>query len=64
MPGIPGPSIPSDLDVGVATDRCLVVASPIDPGSIKVADSIDPGIFAEPRVQGLPVATPGWSRRR
>jgi hypothetical protein len=43
-----------------STDRCLIIASEIDPGFLKTAaGGIDPGIFKEPRVQGLPIRSPG-----
>jgi hypothetical protein len=61
---MPDPSALSEFGVGVPTDRCLVVAPPIDPRSLKVAASIDPGIFAAPRVQGLPIETARWRPRR
>jgi len=57
LPVVPG------LGVTGPTDRCLVNPPSIDPGSIKTAASIDPGIFAEPRVQGLPIRTSGWRPR-
>jgi hypothetical protein len=48
-----------------ATDRCLVAAPPtIDPDFVKTARAIDPGIYAAPRVLGLPVQTPAWRLRR
>jgi hypothetical protein len=48
------------------TDRCLVIVPPsIDPRFVKTAaTSIDPGIFAEPRVQGLAIRPPGWRTGR
>jgi len=53
----------SPVNPDVATDRCLVVPSEVDPRSIKEAASIDPGIFKEPRVVGLPIRTPWrWPR--
>jgi hypothetical protein len=43
-----------------ATDRSLVIASPaIDPRFSRTAREIDPGIFATPRVQGLPIRPAG-----
>ncbi|MEA2630693.1 MAG: hypothetical protein QOE66_912 [Chloroflexota bacterium] len=50
------PDLPQIATTG-PTDRCLVIPAPIDPRSLKVAESVDPGIFKEPRVQGLPVRT-------
>jgi len=64
VPQVPVPPALSGFGVTSPTDRCLVIPSPIDPRSLKVAASIDPGIFAEPRVQGLPVARPEWRPRR
>jgi hypothetical protein len=60
FPNLPQPPILPGLPVfggNASTDRCLVVARPIDPRSLKVAASmsIDPSIFAAPRVQGLPI---------
>jgi hypothetical protein len=68
LPRLPIPPGLPQFGAGVPTDRCLVVARPIDPRSLKVAASmsIDPGIFAEPKVQGLPVEPPvigRWTRR-
>ena len=54
---------PGSLGLGAAgsTDRCLVIASGNDPGSIKTADTaIDSGIFARPKVHGLPIQPPRW----
>jgi hypothetical protein len=43
-----------------ATDRNLVVASPaIDPRFLQTPGEVDPGIFASPRVQGLPIRSAG-----
>jgi hypothetical protein len=74
-PAIPAPSpnpyaptpylFPSPSGVTAATDRCVVVAPPtIDPGFVKTAREIDPGIYAAPRVLGLPIPTPEWKSRR
>jgi hypothetical protein len=49
----------------IATDRLVVAAPPtIDPDFVKTARAIDPGIYAPPRVLGLPIQTPGWRLRR
>jgi hypothetical protein len=61
---MPNPPALSEFGASVPTDRCLVVAPSIDPRSLKVAESIDPGIFAAPRVQGLPIETARWRLRR
>jgi hypothetical protein len=54
LPGLSGSNV-----IG-ATDRNLVVASPaIDPRFVTTAREIDPGIFASPRVQGLPIRPSG-----
>ena len=60
LPPFPVPPALSDFTTTSPTDRCLVVAPSIDPGAIQVAGSIDPGIFAEPRVRGVAIRTPGW----
>jgi len=57
------PPLPSQANPDVSTDRCLITPSEVDPLSIKEAASIDPGIFKEPRVVGLPIRTPGRWRR-
>ena len=54
---------PGSFELGAtgSTDRCLVIASGNDPGSIKTADTaIDSGIFARPKVHGLPIQPPRW----
>jgi hypothetical protein len=54
---------PGAFELGVtgSTDRSLVIASGNDPGSLRRADTaIDPGIFARPMVQGLPIQRPRW----
>jgi len=54
---------PGSFELGVtgSTDRCLVIASGNDPGSLQRADpAIDSGIFARPKVQGLPIQPPRW----
>jgi hypothetical protein len=60
MPQFPVPPVLPEIATTGPTDRCLVIPAPIDPRSLKVAASVDPGIFKEPRVQGLPVGSPGW----
>jgi hypothetical protein len=60
---LPEPLAPELWEQGVTgpTDRCLLIAPPIDPRSVRTAAStIDPGIFAEPRVQGLAIRPRVW----
>jgi hypothetical protein len=55
------PRLPQFGNAG-STDRNLVVVPPTyDPQFSKPQGAgIDPGIVAAPRVQGLPIMTPGW----